>query len=92
MSIKICKTILTNSNSDVILYSQVRESRESRKGGGDTVSELEKDLMERVAKMPPELKQRFLDKAEGAAMALDTMQKENESTSDDRERSGDNNS
>lgn len=40
------------------------------------MSELEKDLMDRVAKMPPELKQRFLDKAEGAAMALDAMQKE----------------
>ena len=35
------------------------------------MSEKEKRIMEGVAKLPPQLKDRFLDKIEGAVMALD---------------------
>ena len=38
------------------------------------MSELEKDLVERVAKLPPELKKQFLDQATGAAMALEVLE------------------
>lgn len=37
------------------------------------MSEKEKDLVEKIAAMPDRLKEKFLDKADGALMAMDAM-------------------
>lgn len=37
------------------------------------MSEKEKTMIEKIAKLPPELQSRFCDKLDGAAMALDTL-------------------
>ena len=38
------------------------------------MSEKEKDLVEKIAAMPDRLKEKFLDKADGALMAMDALQ------------------
>lgn len=37
------------------------------------MSEKEKQILHEISKLPPNLKDRFLDKIEGAAMALDAL-------------------
>lgn len=39
------------------------------------MSEKEKAMIENIAKLPPELQDKFADKIEGAAMALDILGK-----------------
>ena len=38
-------------------------------------SEKEKSMIEKIAKLPPELQDKFADKLDGAAMALDVLEK-----------------
>ena len=38
------------------------------------MSEKEKDLVQKIAAMPDRLKEKFLDKADGALMAMDALQ------------------
>ena len=40
------------------------------------MSEKEKAIVEGIAKLPDTMKERFLDKIEGAVMALDLLRKE----------------
>lgn len=42
------------------------------------MSEQEKALVEKIAKLPPELQNRFSDKVDGAAMALEALKAERE--------------
>lgn len=37
------------------------------------MSEKEKNMIEKIAKLPPELQNRLCDKIDGAVMALDTL-------------------
>ena len=39
------------------------------------MSEKEKSMIEKIAKLPPELQDKFADKLDGAAMALDVLEK-----------------
>lgn len=41
--------------------------------GGEILSEKEKDMLERWAKLPPGLQDRFLDRLQGAADAVDVL-------------------
>ena len=46
------------------------------------MSEKEKTLTEQIGKLPPELQERFLAQAQGAAMALDLLDKRKEERKD----------
>ena len=39
------------------------------------MSEKEKSMIEKIAKLPPELQDKFADKLDGAAMARDVLEK-----------------
>lgn len=54
------------------------------------MSEKEKQIMHEISKLPPNLKDRFLDKIEGAAMALDALSapKDTEKGEDDEPGKG----
>lgn len=53
--------------------------------GGESMSEKEKILVEKIAAMPDRLKEKFLDKADGALMAMDAMKDQPET---DAEKKG----
>ena len=41
--------------------------------GGEILSEKEREILDKLAKLPPAMQDRFLDRLQGAADALDTM-------------------
>lgn len=49
------------------------------------MSDTEKDLVERVAKLPEPLRARFLDQVKGAAMALDILEEKAEKQEEEQE-------
>lgn len=50
-------------------------SRSSARKENSKMSEKEKSMIEKIAKLPPELQDKFADKLDGAAMALDVLEK-----------------
>ncbi len=48
------------------------------------MSEKEKSLVEKIAAMPDRLKEKFLDKADGALMAMDAMKEQPEKKEADK--------
>lgn len=42
------------------------------------MSEKEKTILDKIAKLPPELQDRLVDKLDGAVMALDVLEKKTE--------------
>lgn len=47
------------------------------------MSSQEKTMCAKIAQLPPELQQQFLDKIDGAAMALEILAKDKEQPHDD---------
>lgn len=46
------------------------------------MSEKEKTMIEKIAKLPPELQDKFCDKLDGAVMAMDILEKKEERKND----------
>lgn len=52
------------------------------------MSEKEKDLVQKIAAMPDRLKEKFLDKADGALMAMDALKDQAPETSTTKKKGG----
>lgn len=48
------------------------------------MSEKEKAMCEKISKLPPELQEKFLDKVDGAVMALDLLDARKEKDNDSK--------
>ena len=46
------------------------------------MSEKEKAMCEKIAKLPPELQEKFFDKVDGAVMAMNLLDKRKETAND----------
>lgn len=50
--------------------------------GGETMSEKEKAMCEKISKLPPELQEKFFDKVDGAVMAMNLLDSRKEADND----------